>query len=68
MERTHGVGSAAMMIVMQPEVVSGLIGFGGALVGGAASLGAFGSPCPTRGSWPMKPASRRWGRKQRTRP
>ncbi|CAL9467703.1 hypothetical protein SUDANB23_02770 [Streptomyces sp. enrichment culture] len=39
MERTHGVGSAAMMIVMQPEVVSGLIGFGGALVGGAASLG-----------------------------
>lgn len=28
-----------MMIVMQPEVLSGLIGFGGALVGGAASFG-----------------------------
>ncbi|MFF3934380.1 hypothetical protein [Streptomyces hirsutus] len=27
------------MIVMQPEVLSGLIGFGGALVGGAASFG-----------------------------
>ncbi|MFF8015522.1 hypothetical protein [Streptomyces sp. NPDC007929] len=28
-----------MMIVMQPEVLSGLIGFGGALVGGASSFG-----------------------------
>jgi hypothetical protein len=28
-----------MMIGMQPEVLSGLIGFGGALVGGAASFG-----------------------------
>lgn len=28
-----------MMIVMRPEVFSGLIGFGGALVGGAASFG-----------------------------
>lgn len=28
-----------MMIVMQPEVLSGLIGFDGALVGGAASFG-----------------------------
>lgn len=28
-----------MMIAMQPEVLSGLIGFGGALVGGAASFG-----------------------------
>ncbi|MET8696335.1 hypothetical protein ABZV65_27795 [Streptomyces bauhiniae] len=28
-----------MMIAMQPEVLSGLIGFGGALVGGATSLG-----------------------------
>ncbi|MFC9219725.1 hypothetical protein ACFT8W_02720 [Streptomyces hygroscopicus] len=28
-----------MMIAMQPEVLSGLIGFGGALVGGVASFG-----------------------------
>lgn len=28
-----------MMTIMQPEVLSGLIGFGGALVGGAASFG-----------------------------